>query len=119
MIQEISITETGTIIRVDGNFDMSANTDLKLTFTSPTGDIEFTENGAAVVLGTVDVFDKHLNEILEADTYVEYTIPNPSLFQELGYPWQVLLTYVKDNVSPVINSVAKTVGKFNVCEASR
>jgi len=115
--QTISTTDEGNIIRVPGDFDMSPRTDLILTFTNPNDGAIFTksEDGAEVTLGTVQVFDENIKETLLANQYVEYIIQTPFPF-ELGFPWFVLLTYVKDNVTPNLRISGKYPGRFKVCK---
>jgi len=114
MVQTVSLTDEGSIIRVAGDFDMSSNTDLILTFTDPDG-VTFTKTkgGGEVTLGTSLVVDPVLGS-LAANTYVEYIIESTSPFA-VGYPWAVLLTYVNTTPTPDVRISGESPAVFQVC----
>lgn len=117
MIQTISDTDKGSIFRVPADSDLSAFTDLVLTFTGPVGQkvVKSFLVGGLVKLGTANVFDKNLKQDLLANEYVEYIIEDPFPFS-IGKPWKALLTFVIDSQSPPLRTSGKTAPIFEVCE---
>jgi hypothetical protein len=117
VIQTITNTDRGAKIRIAAGFNMSAYTDLILTFDGPSGaSVEKSFlNGFQVLLGGVDVFDTNLREDLLANTYVEYIIEATFPFPVDG-PWRPTITYVNTNTTPNQSYSGKTNPVFEVCE---
>ncbi len=111
-----TIGDSGTIIRADAAEDISDNTELSLVFTKPNGDqVTKTQTDGKVKLGSIDVFDKSLNETLLANQYVEYSLEADLLDIE-GNQWSRHLVFDKDDVTPPIHIVGRRNG-FTVIEA--
>ena len=89
----LKLSESGKVLRVNAGFDLSAFTELTLTFTNPNGveTLKLTVDG--VTLGGVDV------DSLKTGEYVEYIIET-GLLDAVG-TWSVTLTYTNDTTSPV------------------
>lgn len=94
----LKVGETGKILRVAAGFDMSSNTELTLTFTLPDDTtVTKTKTGGEVVLGTSNVTDPDLGDLL-ANEYVEYEVEVGFLSQ--AGTWKVNLTYTNATPTP-------------------
>ena len=89
--------ETGQTIRVDAGWDMSGNTDIKLVFQAPAGEIIEKGLSGGLVLSPSSVVDAELGE-LEANEFVELEC-DQELFQTDG-DWFMNLKYENSNASP-------------------
>ena len=95
----LKLGETGKPIRVAASFDMSSNTELTLTFIKPDDTIVIkTKTGGEVVLGTSNVTDTDLGNLL-ANEYVEYDV-EAGFLDQAGTDWKVYLTYTDTVPTP-------------------
>lgn len=105
----LRVGETGKVIRVSTGFDMSVNTDISLTFATPTASTVIkTLLAGEITLGVVDITDPDLGNLL-ANTYVDYTTETGFLIEG---EYCVYLTYTNTATTPdsiFIGSSAKFV----------
>lgn len=76
----LKVGEIGKIIRVDTNFDLSANTELTLVFTKPDGTTLTKIKSDGVSAPGVDVTDPDGN-VFSANQYMEYDFASGDLDQ--------------------------------------
>lgn len=97
--KDLTVGETGRIIRVNAGRDLSSNTDVQLNFTKPSKTIVTkTRILLQVVVGTVDVTDEDLGALL-AFQYVEY-LTEDGFLDEYGENWSVCLNYLNTVPTP-------------------
>lgn len=91
------VGDSGKVLRVNAGFDLSANTELSLTFTKPDGTqvVKLTADGVAI--GLADTTDPDLGQLVQNE-YVTYTIET-GLIDSEGL-WQVYLTYTDTTSDP-------------------
>lgn len=94
----LKVGESGKSINVGTSFDMSANTELTLTFILPNGTtVTKTKTGGQVVLGVAPIVDPDIGA-LAANQYVTYVVEIG--FLSLAGTWEVYCTYTNAAVTP-------------------
>lgn len=68
----IKTGEVGKIINVNASFDLSGNTDLKLTFTAPSTATLTVDKTGGVTAPAVDFTDPDTGEVFNANEYWSY-----------------------------------------------
>jgi hypothetical protein len=68
----LRVGEIGKVIRVDTNFDLSANTELTLEFTKPDGTTLTKLTADGVSAPGVNVTDPDTGDVFTANEYMEY-----------------------------------------------
>lgn len=102
----IFVGETGRTIRLNAGFDMSFNTDIKIHFVAPGGEIITKGSADGVTLITQDASDPVLGDLL-ANQFVEFEA-TADLFQDPGM-WRMYVEYENHNESPAENIYGETV----------
>ncbi len=101
----LKVGEIGKIIRVDTDFDLSANTELTLTFTKQDGSTLIkTKTSDGVTAPGVPVTDPDGNEF-EANQYMEYDFVSGDLDQ--SGRWFVKATYTDGTPKTFIGGCAE------------
>jgi hypothetical protein len=91
---------------VNAAFDMTANTELTLTYTLPSGLIVIKNSTDGVVLGTVLYTDPDTGAVFQPNEYAIYPI-EAGFLAEAGTDWSVYLTYDDNTTSPPTAWVGK------------
>lgn len=102
----IFVGETGRTIRLNAGFDMSFNTDIKIHFVAPSGEIITKGSADGVALMTQDASDPVLGDLL-ANQFVEFEA-TADLFQDPGM-WRLYIEYENHNELPAENIYGETV----------
>lgn len=77
----LRVGEIGKIIRVNTNYDLSANTELTLEFTKPDGTTVTKLKADGVSAPGVNVTDPDTGDVFEANEYMEYDVESGLLDQ--------------------------------------
>ncbi len=88
-----TIGEFGKPHNVNAAFDMSAQTELTLTYTLPSGLIVIKNSADGVILGNILYTDPDTGEIFQPNEYAIYPVEAGFLAESGIDTWKVYITY--------------------------